>query len=80
MQSILHKYSKEANARYTPLPHPATSSRMASVPYNGTPYLAAESPGNRSPIIWEQEGTGQAPFFLPLQGAKIGNTHTCNAD
>ena len=24
MQSILHKYSKEANARYTPLPHPAT--------------------------------------------------------
>lgn len=47
------------------------SLHRSSVPYNGTPYTVAESPGNRSPIIWEQEGTGGAPFFLPLQGAKM---------
>lgn len=48
-----------------------------------SPMTAMMVANTTAPIVTfmgEQEGTGQAPFILPLQGAKICNTHTCNAD
>lgn len=62
------------------LPYPtpqfdSDSLHRTSVPYNRTPHSEAGRPGIRSPIIWEQEGTGHAPFLLPLRGEKRPPVH-----